>query len=139
MPVTGTITENNMEDLFDEMLDAQCDELSGDASSEESMQVANVLTRFKEYICSDRFDKKCKQKAGELGIGDHTIVKNRLLHNTLSKIANVFNLAISITAEVIRYAVHFLSKLINLAVNFASTVCHKIINILTLNCGNATA
>lgn len=129
---------NNMEDVFDAMLNAQCDQLKKEqdagANEEEKLGAIGVLNKFKNYIQSRRFDESCKAKAKEIGVKDYKIIKNAYVANFLGKIADVLNLTIRITADVIMYAVEFICRLANVLVGFTTTVCSKIINLFTLNC-----
>lgn len=127
---------DNMDEVFDEMLDAQCEELKKEQDEVSSEQASNVLEKFKDYIQSRRFDNQCKEKAKEIGVKNYKIVKNRYIAGVLGKIANILGLVLDITAEVMLYAVEFLSKLIRATINLASSICHKIINLFTLNCGS---
>ena len=125
----------NMDMVFDEMLDAQCEELKKEQDEALSNEAAGVLAKFKDYIQSKRFDNQCKEKANEIGVKNYKIVKNRYIAGILGRIANILGLVLDITAEVVIYAVEFLSRLIRSTVNLAASICHKIVNLFTLNCG----
>lgn len=134
------VNMDNMEDVFDAMLDAQCEELKKENhTGQEQVQAGGVLEKFKNFIQSRRFDESCKAKAKQAGVKDYKIIKNAYVAGILGKIADTLNLVVRITADVIMYAVEFLTRLAGVVVNFASGLCNKIISLFTLNCGTAVA
>lgn len=135
------VNMDNMDDVFDQMLNAQCEEMKKEnhTGTKEKVGATGVLNKFKDYIQSRRFDENCKAKAKNIGIKDYKIIKNAYVAGFLGKIADVLNLTIRITADVILYAVEFLCKLVNVVLNFTTGVCNKIINLFTLNCGTSIA
>lgn len=126
---------NNIEDTFDAMVEEQakkCREDQDDANSKKD--AINILTKFKNYITSAKFNIKCMYEAKANGTS-YQIVKNGYVGKILGKIADILGLVIDITGEVIMYAVKFLTMLINSVVDLATTVVKKIISLFTLNCG----
>lgn len=136
------INMDNMDDVFDKMLDAQCEELkkqkeeynNSKTATKEKSGVIDMLNKFKSYIQSRRFNSMCKTKSKDAGVKDYKIIKNAYVTGFLGKIADVLNLTIRITADAILYAVEFLSKLVNVALDFTTNICSKLINLFTLNC-----
>ena len=130
------VTADNMEEIFDKMVDAQADELKKEQDTADNKRSAvDVLTKFRSYINSLRFDLKCRQKAKEKGY-DYKIFKRGIVKTVLQKIADIFGLTICVTGDILIYAVEFLSNIICRIVNFTVSICHKIVTLLTFNCGS---
>lgn len=133
------VTADNMEEIFDQMVDAQADQLKQEQDEADSKKSAeSVLIKFRSYIKSLRFDLKCRQKAKEKGY-DYKIFKRGIVKTMLQKIADIFGLTISVVGDVLTYAVEFLSNIICRIVNFTVSICHKIVTLLTFNCGSVVA
>lgn len=132
------VTTDNMEEIFDQMVDAQADELKKEQNTaDDKKSVVDVLTKFRSYIKSLRFDLKCRQKAKDKGYSykNYKIFKRGIVKTILQKIADVFGLAVCVVGDILTYAVEFLSCIICRMVNFTVGICRKLINVLTLNCG----
>lgn len=133
------VTADNMEEIFDQMVDAQADQLKQEQDEADSKKSAeSVLIKFRSYIKSLRFDLKCRQKAKEKGY-DYKIFKRGIVKTMLQKIADIFGLTISVVGDVLTYAVEFLSNIICRIVNFTVSICHKLVTLLTFNCGSVVA
>ena len=131
----------SMEETFDEMLKAQCEQLKNEKKNTEEVkesqeEAKKTLNGFLGYIRSKNFDMRAKTIAKENGIKDYKIVKNVFIKSFLTKVANVFGLTINITGEIVKYAFNFVSYIITKLVNFSQEICLKIINLVTLNCAN---
>lgn len=111
----------------------ECDEV---ITGKEQVKVVDLLTRFKEYVSGDKFDKKCKEAGKKHGLDGKTI-KNKFIRNSLKTIADILNLTISITGDIILGAANFINMIICSITKYTTDALHKIINILTLNCGGA--
>ena len=136
------MTNNNIEDIFDEMLEETCKNMSAEDNGvdmqekEEAQKGAKaVLQKFLKYIRSSRFDTKCENYAKEFSL-NKKIVKNHFIGSLLGKIADVLHLGITITCETIKYVVEFVSAILNRICDFCYNVCINIIKVFTLNCGS---
>lgn len=129
---------NNMDFVFDEMVEEQAKQCRKDQDSAEDSKTKTgavaVLTKFKNYISGARFKAKCFFEAREKNVS-YQVIRCKYIRNVLGKIADVLGLTIEITGEIILYTVKFLSNLINSVVNLAVTLVKKIISLFTLNCG----
>ena len=130
---------SKVEDMFDEMLEMQCEQMVKDKDEEEDAETKektkHLLKRFVSYIKSVRFTKKCKAASKKYNL-NYKIVKNQYIDSILGKIADVLHLSITITAEIINYAVEFISAIISKVTYFCHDICIKITSLLTLNCGS---
>ena len=104
-----------------------------------NIEAANVLTKFRNYIKSFKFDYKCRAKAKEAGIKNYKVLKSGFVYSILNKIADVLGFTINIVGDVITFALGFIADMLCRVVNFATSVCIKIVNLITLNCGSAVA
>lgn len=128
---------NNMDRVFDEMVEEQAKQCRREQDSESTKVKRDaivVLTKFKNYISSAKFKMKCFFEAKENNV-PYCIVRNGYVKKILGKIADVLGLVIEITGEIVQYAVKFLSNLVNSIVNLTITLVKKIISLFTLNCG----
>lgn len=123
----------DMNDMFDEMLDLQAEVTPEEQKEKE--EAVDLLTKFKDYIQSARFDNACRNKANELGISDYKIIKRGRTSAILGKIADTLNITINIVGDIITYAVNFLASLIKSIINFAISAVRGVVNVFTLNCG----
>lgn len=94
----------------------------------------DILEKFKEYITSNKFDKKCEIASEKYGV-KKKIVKNKVISGFLGTIANVLGLTITIGGDVIISAINFIAYVINKIILFSIDSLKKIIVLLTLNCG----
>jgi hypothetical protein len=129
---------NNMEVVFDAMVEEQAKQCRREKDSAEDnkvkMDTVGVLAKFKNYITSARFKAKCFFEAKNKGTS-YEIIRHKYIRGILGKIADILGLTIEITGEIILYAVKFIANLINSVVNLAVTLVKKIISLFTLNCG----
>lgn len=133
------VTTDNMDEIFDKMVDAQADQLKEEQDvADDKQSAADVLTKFRAYIKSMRFDLKCRKTAKEKGY-DYKIFKRGIVKTMLQKIADIFGLTICVVGDVLTYAIEFLSSIICRVINFAVSICHKIVTLLTFNCGSVVA
>lgn len=95
----------------------------------------NVFSKFNEYINSDDFDNKCKEKSEKIGV-DKDFIKNSYIKRVLGKIGKVLNIAVDLGVDIIKSSTNFLNNLIIGIVNFTSETLHKVVNFLTLGCAN---
>lgn len=132
---------SKVEEMFDEMLEVQCEqmakdkELDKDDDTDKKETTKGLLKKFLAYIKSIRFTRKCKDVSKKYDL-NYKIVKNHYIASILGKIADVLHLGITITAEIVTYAVEFISAIINKITYFCCDVCIKITSLLTLNCGS---
>lgn len=129
------VTMDNMDDIFDQMVDAQADQLKEEQDASSKKSAADVLLKFKNYITSMRFNLKCKKVSKEKGY-DYKIFKRGIVKTMLQKIADIFGLTICVVGDVLTYAIEFLSSIICRVINFTMDICKKIVNLLTFNCGS---
>lgn len=130
---------SKVEDMFDEMLEAQCEQLAKEKEEENDTETKeetkNILKKFLAYIKSMRFNRRCKLTAKKHSL-NYKIVKNQFIYNILRKIADILHLTITITVEVVNYAADFIAGIINKVTYFCKDVCIRITTLLTLNCGS---
>lgn len=137
---------SKVEDMFDEMLEAQCEQMAKEKKELEEMEnkenmketkeaTENVLKRFLSYIKSIRFNNRCKLMARKHNLS-HCAVKNIFIKSILQKIADILHLTITITAEIISGVAEFICSIINKITFFCKETCIKITTLLTLNCGS---
>lgn len=132
------VTADNMDDIFDQMVDAQAEQLKKEQSkdvAEEKRSATDTLIKFRKYINSMKFDMKCRKKAKEYGY-DYKIFKRGIVKTILQKIADIFGLTVCVIGDVLTYAVEFLSNIITRVIDFTVGICKKIVNLLTFNCGS---
>lgn len=96
----------------------------------------DILEKFKEYITSNKFDKKCEIASEKYGV-KKKIVKNKVISGFLGTIANVLGLTITIGGDIIISAINFIAYVINKIILFSIDSLKKIITLLTLNCGES--
>jgi len=126
---------NNMESVFDQMVEEQAKQCRKDQDDAESKKTAtSVLLKFRNYLTSARFKMKCFFEAKESGM-NYNIVKNVYISKVLGKIADVLGLTIDVAGEIVMYAVKFIDNLIHSIVNLTVILVKKIISLFTLNCG----
>lgn len=130
---------SKVDDMFDEMLEVQCEQMVKDKEMEEAgvetkEKTKDLLKRFKSYMKSIRFAKRCKDMSKKYNL-NYKIVKNHFVAGILGRIADVLHLGITITAEIVNYAAEFVSAIIKKVTYFCCDVCIKITSLLTLNCG----
>lgn len=104
------------------------------SSKEEQGKVVDLLTRFKEYISKDKFEKKCDDIGNKYNLNGSS-VKNLFVKNTLGTIADILNLSVSIIGDIVLGVSNFINIIICNIATYTSKSLHKVINILTLNCG----
>lgn len=134
---------SKMEDMFDEMLEAQCEQMAKEKKEEEANKenkgtkkaTENILKQFLSYIKSIRFKNRCKTTAKKHNLNPY-IIKNLFIRNILQKIADILHLTITITAEIISGVAEFIHSIINKINYFCKDVCIRIATLLTLNCGS---
>lgn len=107
---------------------------NGLASDGVQIEAVGLLEKFKEYVTSNKFDKKCETAAKKHGV-KKDIVKNKVIAGFLGTIANVLGLSITLIGDVIMSAVNFIGFIINKILEFAVDNLKKLITLLTLNCG----
>lgn len=132
------IEMSNMDEVFDKMVDEQAEQLKKEKdTADDKKSAVDVLSKFRNYITSIKFDLKCRKLAKDKGYSykNYKIFKRGIVHNILQKIADVFGLAVCVVGDILTYAVEFLSCIICRMVNFTVGICRKLINVLTLNCG----
>lgn len=126
---------NNMETVFDQMVEEQAKQCRKEQDEMQTKKTAtSVLLKFRNYLTSARFKMKCFFEAKESGM-NYNVVKNVYVSKVLGKIADVLGLTIDVTGEIVMYAVKFINNLITSVVNLAVTLVKKIISLFTLNCG----
>ncbi len=129
---------NNMDNVFDMMVEEQAKQCKREQDSAESEKAkkdaVGVLSKFRDYISGARFKMKCFFEAKENNV-PYNIVRNGYIRKILGKIADVLGLTIEVTGEILQYAVKFISNLANSIVNLTVTLVKKIISLFTLNCG----
>lgn len=101
----------------------------------EQFKAVDLLTKFKEYVSGEKFDKKCNTAGKKYGI-DGKDIKNKFIKNSLRTIADILNLTVSIAGDIINGVTNFINIIISSITNYTSNALHKLINILTLNCGS---
>lgn len=103
-------------------------------TKKEQAETINLLTKFKEYISGDKFNKKCNDLGSKHNLNGSN-VKNLFIKNTLGTVADILNLTVSIIGDVILGVSNFINIVICNIATYTSNTLHKVINVLTLHCG----
>ena len=140
--------ENNerINELFEEMLEEtakQCakeqkekdDDISTEEKEKAQKSAKEMLQGFLIYIKSIRFSDKISEMSKKFKLPKN-IVRNTFIKSILTKIADVLQLGIAITAEIIKYAVEFIGVVIVHIVDFTYNTCIALTNAITFNCGS---
>ena len=140
--------ENNerINELFEEMLEEtakQCareqsekeDNISTEEKEKAQKSAKEMLQGFLSYLRSIRFSNKISEMSKKFKLPKN-IVRNTFIKSILTKIADVLQLGIAITAEIIKYAVEFIGAVIVRVVDFTYNTCIALTNAITFNCGS---
>lgn len=98
------------------------------------IQAVGLLEKFKSYVTSAKFDKKCETAAQKHGV-KKDIVKNKVVAGFLGTVADVLGISITLIGDVLMSAVNFIAFIVNKVLEFAVDNLRKLITLLTLNCG----
>lgn len=137
-------SKSEFDDMFDQMLEAQCEQMAKDKAEAEAGKedvekvrenTTTMLKRFLAYIKSIRFFNKCKSMSVKHNV-KYKIIKNHFIGTMLEKIADILHLTITITIEIITGVVDFIYSIINKVIYFCKDICIRLITLLTFNCGN---
>lgn len=101
---------------------------------EVQVEAIGLLEKFKDYVTSNKFNKKCETVAKKHGV-KKDIVKNKVIAGFLGTVANVLGLSITLGGDILMSAVNFIGFIINKIIEFAVDNLKKLITLLTLNCG----
>lgn len=101
---------------------------------EAQTKTVDLLTKFKEYISGNKFNKKCEEAGDKYNLSS-TSIKNLFVKNTLGTIADILNLTVSIVGDIILGVSNFINIIICNIATYTSKTLHKIINIITFHCG----
>lgn len=119
------------ESIFDEMLDMQAESLSKEEQAKKTKKVNDLkekLSKFKSFISSSNLDKMAS-KLQEKYNAPKEAIKTGFLKTTITNIANVIGITVTITGNILKFVVNFISLIINTIINLCLVTIDKLLDL----------
>lgn len=136
----ATVSMEKAKDIFDQVLVAELANNTQRAIESEEVQAEDTkqrltikerLVAIKDYVMSNAFVKKCKDKAKALNLPEKA-VKNIYIGGLLRSLGRAIGVGIAITCDLIIGFVNFLAYLIKSVLTMAKSVANRIANFVSL-------
>lgn len=125
------MTEQQMEQLMDEMADFTAEQLSKEEEIVQKAKLSETLKKVIFMLRSKDFTRKCKEDAKKYGVNE-AFVKNAYASRILNNIGEGTSIVITGIGEAFNYLVRLLSFVLQKIMDFAVSAIVKLVNFVTL-------
>lgn len=117
--------EEIFEECFEESVKAQADQ-------KEKKEAFDVLSKFKNYISSQKFQDKASELSGKYGIPKKKIIKN-FLGSFLGMVSDICHVAIGFMQDALTVAINSIDYILKNMVNMSANMLRGLVRVCTLN------